>query len=213
MKHFNNLILVSLLLISQNNGFCQTNQVEKRKTTKVDHLEELINVSNALNGIGVIQQSLSFDDEEFNIDYIVEIYENDILIEEKTIFSGRTYHQLDSLKRKFINNLVLAIKREKPNSSEFSFVFGSDINKVQNQVTIHQDYIRSFGLKEFEISNYLELNRSIPFALYGAFWEFDFNGITAMRFCSTNEKLKSRSDDQINGKSPFYYIFSFRLTL
>lgn len=106
----------------------------------------------------------------------------------------------------------MGIKREKSNSSEFNFVFGSDINKAQNQVTIHQDYKRSFGLKEFEISDYLEMNRSIPFALYGAFWEFDFIGMKALKFCSTNDKLISREDAQIHGKSPFYYIFCYRLT-
>lgn len=47
MKHFNDLILVSLFLTTLNNGFCQTNRVEKDEATKVDHLEELLNISNA----------------------------------------------------------------------------------------------------------------------------------------------------------------------
>ncbi len=216
MKNLIVSIVTCLYILSCNNridkNYTASTNEEHSESPDIKFLKEQIEISNSLNGIELLQRNIDFTDRKYTIELLVETYENDVLIEEKTVFSGRSYHQLDSLHTDYINQLILAVKREGSNNGHFTFIFGNNINKVSNQISIDQKFLRPFGLKDFEISEDFELNKSIPFALYGAFWEFDFNGTTAMRFCSTDEKLKSRTDDQVYGKSPFYYIFSFRLT-
>lgn len=205
-------ISISLLIISCNEKSIESNSEViteiKDKNSEINSLIELLEISNTLNGITSLKKDIDISNEKYNIDFIIETYENDSLIEKKNIFSGRSFHQVDSIQTVYMNQLILAVKRGDSKADDFTFSYGNNINKVSNKISINPKYLRPFGLMAFKKPETIELNKVIPFAIYGAFWEFDFNGTKMLRFCS--DKLKSRTDEQVYGKSPYYFIFSYQ---
>jgi len=188
--------------------------IEKNIDPKWLMLRDNLEISNRLNGIEILNKKLDLIDKHYTLELILETYRNDSLMASQTLFKGKNFHALDSTRTKFVNQIILALKRENDHDDSFKFIFGNNINKITRIISLDSNYIRPYGLKDFKIFETQDImtNQVIPFALYGAFWEFEFNGEKALRFCSTDEKLQSRTDKQIYGKSPSYYIFGYKLT-
>ena len=181
-------------------------------STALAEAREMLAISNSLNGIVTLLKGLDVGEGRYKMDLILETYEGDRLVGEESLLEGQTFHVFDGVRTVFVDKLFLAVKRSDDKGAECRFLFGNNWNRVGRTLQIDEKYRRPFGLKDFEMPAHVRLGESIPFALYGAFWEFDFQGGKALRFCSSDAPLASRADTQICGRSPFYFVFSYRLS-